>query len=118
LLLTSHSIVLSGLTASTTYHYAVVSTDAAGNAATSSDKTFTTQTGLLGVSLVGATQYSYTFPTNADFAYLQSKGVTFVKLIINSESLQSTLGNTSLNSTYLAAIKTAIAAPTHTTSAL
>jgi len=65
---------------------------------------------LFGVNLVGATQYSYTFPTNADFAYLQSKGITFVKLIINWENLQSTLGNTSLNATYLAAIKTAIAA--------
>jgi lysophospholipase L1-like esterase/peptidoglycan hydrolase-like protein with peptidoglycan-binding domain len=39
---TSHSIGLTGLSSNTTYHYAVVSTDAAGNAATSSDKTFTT----------------------------------------------------------------------------
>jgi lysophospholipase L1-like esterase len=38
----SHSVALSGLTASTLYHYAVVSTDALGNTATSSDKTFTT----------------------------------------------------------------------------
>jgi hypothetical protein len=109
-LLTSHSIIVTGLTASTTYDYAVVSTNAAGNTATSSNQTFTTQTGLLGVNLVGATQYSYIFPTNSDFAYLQSKGITFVKLIIDWESLQSTLGNTSLNATYLAAIKTAIAA--------
>jgi Bacterial Ig domain/Purple acid Phosphatase, N-terminal domain len=40
--LTLHSIVLSGLTASSTYHYAIVSTDAEGNTATSSDQTFTT----------------------------------------------------------------------------
>ena len=39
---TSHSIILSGLTASSTYHYAVVSTDAEGNTSTSSDQTFTT----------------------------------------------------------------------------
>ncbi|MEM4308369.1 MAG: pre-peptidase C-terminal domain-containing protein [Thermoplasmata archaeon] len=39
---TSHSIVLSGLTASTTYHFRVKSVDAAGNLATSSDYTFTT----------------------------------------------------------------------------
>jgi len=44
-LVTSHSITLSGLTASTTsttYHYAVVSTDSIGNTATSSDQTFKT----------------------------------------------------------------------------
>ena len=41
-LLTSHSISLSGLATSTTYHYTVVSTDSLGTAATSSDQTFTT----------------------------------------------------------------------------
>jgi hypothetical protein len=40
--MTSHSIILSGLTASSTYHYAVVSADSVGNTATSSDQTFTT----------------------------------------------------------------------------
>ncbi|MEM3396507.1 MAG: S8 family serine peptidase [Thermoplasmata archaeon] len=39
---TSHSVTLSGLTASTTYHFRVKSADAAGNLATSSDYTFTT----------------------------------------------------------------------------
>ena len=41
-LATSHSIGVIGLVASTTYHYAIVSTDAQGNTATSSDQTFTT----------------------------------------------------------------------------
>ena len=41
-LVTSHSAALSGLTASTLYHYRVKSRDAAGNLATSSDFTFTT----------------------------------------------------------------------------
>ncbi len=41
-LVTSHSIVISGLSAGTTYHYQVVSKDASGNTATSSDQTFTT----------------------------------------------------------------------------
>ncbi|MES2225673.1 MAG: fibronectin type III domain-containing protein [Patescibacteria group bacterium] len=41
-LLTSHSITLSGLTASTLYHFRVQSTDASSNVATSSDLTFTT----------------------------------------------------------------------------
>ncbi|MCX8174265.1 MAG: S8 family serine peptidase [Thermoplasmata archaeon] len=39
---TSHSVTLSGLTASTTYYYRVKSTDAAGNTATSSGYSFTT----------------------------------------------------------------------------
>ena len=41
-LLTSHSVSLSGLTASTLYHFRVRSSDASGNQATSSDFTFTT----------------------------------------------------------------------------
>ncbi|MGV1007644.1 MAG: fibronectin type III domain-containing protein [Dermatophilaceae bacterium] len=41
-LTTSHTQVLSGLTAGTTYHYQVRSVDAAGNGASSPDSTFTT----------------------------------------------------------------------------
>jgi len=41
-LTTSHSVVLSGLDSSTTYHYMVKSTDAANNTKTSDDQTFTT----------------------------------------------------------------------------
>jgi hypothetical protein len=41
-LATSHSLTLTGLTATTTYHYAIVSADGQGNTATSSDQTFTT----------------------------------------------------------------------------
>lgn len=41
-MLNSHSVSLSGLTASTLYHYRVKSRDAAGNLGTSSDFTFTT----------------------------------------------------------------------------
>ena len=39
---TSHSVLLTGLSASTEYHYRITSVDGAGNAATSSDRTFTT----------------------------------------------------------------------------
>jgi hypothetical protein len=42
MMVTSHSAVLSGLIPSTTYHYRVVSADAAGNTAVSGDYTFTT----------------------------------------------------------------------------
>ncbi|MFA6338806.1 MAG: peptidoglycan-binding protein [Candidatus Paceibacterota bacterium] len=49
LLVTSHSVVLSGLTASTLYHFRVRSTDASGNLSVSSDQTFTTnQAGYIG----------------------------------------------------------------------
>jgi phosphodiesterase/alkaline phosphatase D-like protein len=41
-LLTSHSQVLSGLTAGTVYHYRVKSRDGSGSLATSADGTFTT----------------------------------------------------------------------------
>ena len=41
-LVTSHSRILSGLSASTTYHYQVRSSDAVGNEAISEDRTFTT----------------------------------------------------------------------------
>jgi len=41
-MVTSHSAALSGLAASTTYHYRVKSRDAAGNLSTSGDFTFTT----------------------------------------------------------------------------
>jgi hypothetical protein len=41
-LVTSHSVALSGLSASTTYHYRVKSKDASSNLATGTDNTFTT----------------------------------------------------------------------------
>jgi hypothetical protein len=41
-LVTSHSVTLSGLQASTVYHYQVQSTDSAGNLSSSADFTFTT----------------------------------------------------------------------------
>ena len=41
-LVTSHEIILSGLTASTTYYYVVISTDAATNWSVSSERSFTT----------------------------------------------------------------------------
>ncbi len=47
-LATSHSASLSGLAASTTYHFAVISSDASGNQAVSSDFTFTTAAAVTG----------------------------------------------------------------------
>ena len=47
-LVTAHSVVLTGLAAGTTYHYAVKSANSAGVLATSSDATFATGTGSSG----------------------------------------------------------------------
>lgn len=41
-LVTTHSLALTGLNPGSTYHYAVVATDAGGNTATSTDETFAT----------------------------------------------------------------------------
>ncbi len=106
-LVTSHSITLTGLTASTTYDFQVQSADSVGNMATSSNKIFTTQTGLLGVDISGTEFPSYSFPSASDWSYLASKGITFVRLPIAWENLQPTLGG-SFNSTYLTALENAI----------
>ena len=45
-LVTSHAVTLSGLSPNTTYHYRVLSKDAAGNLATASDQMFTTAASL------------------------------------------------------------------------
>lgn len=68
---TSHSVALTGLVAATTYHYAVISADAKGNTATSTDKTFTTdalalnsRAVFLGDSITaGSSGLSYIFPS-------------------------------------------------------
>jgi hypothetical protein len=62
---TSPSITLSGLTAASTYHFQVQSTDAAGNLATSSDQTFTTAAPARAVASNGlAFPYTNTASTN------------------------------------------------------
>ncbi len=77
-LVTSHSITLSNLIASTTYHYRVISTDAVGNTATSGDNTFTTSatpdtTPPMDVSefnaepKIRAVQLTWTNPPDPDF---------------------------------------------------
>lgn len=110
-LTTSHSIVLTGLTASTTYDFQIQSADGVGNIATSSNKLFTTQTGLIGVDMSGAEfpiiNANYAFPSASDWAYLASKGVTFVRLPIAWENIQTTLSS-ALNSAYLTNLENAI----------
>jgi hypothetical protein len=62
-LVTSHSLALSGLTLSTTYHYLVKSVDGAGNSVTSADFTFTTL-GNTPTTLVGDTKLEAFADTN------------------------------------------------------
>lgn len=63
-----------------------------------------------GVNLSGpefAPWNGQTFPTLADYTTLANKGITFIRLPIAWESLQTTLGGT-LDATYLASINTSL----------
>lgn len=103
-LLGTHSIALFGLTASSTYHFAVVSTDANNHTSTSSDQTFSTQSWPgIGYNSGGAGYYfnNFTFLSNADLAYLSSQGVTTLRTMICWPQMQPAL-NEALNPTYLA----------------
>lgn len=62
-LVTNHSVLLSGLTSQTTYHYRVKSQDTPGNLATSGDFTFTTATPPPVISNVQATNITATSVT-------------------------------------------------------
>ena len=92
-LVTSHSISLSGLLSSTTYHYAVVSADTFGNTSTSSDQTFTTgtpdttppsaPTGLTGI--VSTNDINLSWASSTD-----NVAVAFYNIYRNSTKLAST----------------------------
>lgn len=99
----AHSMTILGLTASSTYHYAVVSTDASNHTSTSTDGTFSTQSWPgIGFNSGGAGYYfnNFAFLSNADLAYLKSQGVSTLRTMICWEEMQPTL-NEPLNSTYL-----------------
>ncbi|MEI6511463.1 MAG: fibronectin type III domain-containing protein [Candidatus Uhrbacteria bacterium] len=75
-LTTSHSVIVTGLDAGTTYHFDVVSTDASSNSSASSDATFVTSsnpapTNVSNLSVAsgdGSLTISWTNPSDADFA--------------------------------------------------
>ena len=69
-LLTSHSVPLTGLSPSTTYHYRVLSRDAAGNLATSPDYSFSTS------AAPDTTAPTGTISINSAAAYTNSTSVT------------------------------------------
>jgi len=89
---TSHSMALSGLTASTTYHYRVKSRDAAGNLGTSGDYSFTTSAQPSG----GWDGYSYRRPLTIDYTKVSpcsSNLSNFPVLISLSGTWLKTTGN-------------------------
>ena len=67
---TSHSVPLTGLTASTLYHYRVISTDGSSNTTTDTDRTFTTgaaaAAAISNVQVTGATQTTATITCTTD----------------------------------------------------
>ncbi len=94
-LVTSHAASLSGLTASTVYHYRVKSRDAAGNLATSGDFTFTTAadatpptmpTGL-SANAASSTQINLSWTASTD-----NVAVTGYKIFRNSSQITTTAG--------------------------
>ncbi len=75
-LTTTHSVILTGLDAGTTYHFDVLSSDASGNSSSSTDATFATTsnpapTNVSDLSVVpgdGTLTISWSNPTDADLA--------------------------------------------------
>lgn len=78
---TSHSKILSGLNSCSTYHYRVISKDAAGNTLTGSDKTFTT-TGCVGSATVQAETAGTVTAASGGTVQLQESGTTKVTLSV------------------------------------
>lgn len=64
---------------------------------------------LFGLNMSGAEFATPNFPSAADWSYIASKGVTFVRLPVAWENLLTTVGGGTLAATYLANLKTAIA---------
>src|SRR5207247_5721981 len=94
-LTTSHTQALGGLTAGTTYHYRVMSKDAAGNPVTSSDFTFKTTTPL-SLALVVA----YSFDEGAGTTATDYSGNSNTGTLFNASWTTGRYGNAlSLNGT-------------------
>jgi chitin-binding protein len=107
-LVTNHSVALSGLTASTTYHYRVKSRDAATNPAVSGDYTFTTAVPPpdtqaptapkgLKAAVISSTQINLSWTASTD-----NVGVAGYKIYRNNIQIGTTAG-TSYQSTGLKA---------------
>lgn len=88
---TSHSKVLSGLLACTTYHYAVVSRDTALNAATSTDATFTTIGCVASSTPITATSTSVTSSSGGSTNVTDSGKTFAVSLPANATATSSSV---------------------------
>lgn len=91
----THSAQISGLAPSTTYHYKVTSADIYGNAASSSDRTFTTTADSGGTNVVTTTFHS----TSADFSLGQTSGTAVAEDSGGEVRLAPGLGDIFLGST-------------------
>ncbi|MBA2480238.1 MAG: fibronectin type III domain-containing protein [Planctomycetes bacterium] len=114
-MVTTHSVALSGLTASTLYHLRVLSRDAAGNLATSTDVTFTTSAipdttppviSAIAVSAITASGASISWTTNessdsqVEYGLTASYGaVTAIDSAATTSHVQS-LGGLATNTLY------------------
>lgn len=104
-MVTSHSVTVSGLTAGTTYHYQVVSKDAASNSNSSADATFTTQavagdttapTVSMATPAAGTVSGTVTVSATAS----DNVGVSGVQFKLTSGSTTTNLGSEDTSSPY------------------
>jgi len=102
----AHQVTLVRLSPGTTYHYAVVSTDASSRASTSTDKVFTTSTTRIGAGIASALyqQQNFTLPGHNDVDYLSDRGFSTIRLYVCWQRLQPTL-NSALDASYVAQIQ-------------
>ncbi|MEO6536233.1 MAG: peptidoglycan-binding protein [Candidatus Paceibacterota bacterium] len=95
-LVTSHSVILTGLTASTTYHFMIRSSDAAANLATSSDQTFDTASS---TSIAGLYNYNAAYLANWRTARNAAKAGTADALVSYAPGDSTTAGTGTVKST-------------------
>lgn len=91
---TSHSVSLSGLSAGTTYHYQVVSTDEAGNTAVAEDFTFTTSAPVSSTADVLISEVFYDTPGNeSKQEWVELYNTTSAEINLNGWTLVDDNGN-------------------------
>jgi len=81
-MVTSHSVALSGLAASTTYHYQVLSSNSAGEQSTASDYTFTTPVG--GGATLPASTANWKLNASSGTTAVDSSGNNHTGTLVNS----------------------------------
>jgi endoglucanase len=103
----SHAVTILGLTRSTTYHFAVASTDSGGRRSISEDHVVSTSAwAAIGLNAGGQGYYfnHFAFLGDDDLAFMQRQGVSTIRIPICWEEMQPTL-NGPLNPAYLSRLK-------------